>query len=44
MAMLCKLDPMKLAGKAVMTTDVATVLDESMAPLDAVTEKKATWQ
>ena len=35
-ALLGKFDPMKPAGKAVM------IPDESMAPLDAVTEKKAT--
>ena len=40
--LLCKFDPMKLAGKAVMMVNVAIVPDESMAPLDAVTEKKAT--
>ena len=40
--LLCKFDPMKPAGKAVMMIDVAIVPDESMAPLDAVTEKKAT--
>ena len=33
---------MKPAGKAVMMIDVAMVPDESMAPLDVVTEKKAT--
>ena len=33
---------MKMAGKAVMMIDVAIVPDESMAPLDAVTEKNAT--
>ena len=42
MALICKFDPMKPAGKAVMMIDVAIVPDESMAPLDAVTEKKAT--
>ena len=42
MALLCKFDPMKPSGKAVMMIDVAIVPDESMAPLDAVTEKKAT--
>ena len=42
MALLCKFDPMKPAGKAVMMIDVEIVPDESMAPLDAVTEKKAT--
>ena len=41
-ALLCKLDPMKPAGKAVMMINVAIVPDESMAPLDAVTEKKST--
>ena len=41
-ALLCKFDPMKLAGKALMMIDVEIVSDESMAPLDAVTEKKAT--
>ena len=41
-ALLCKFNPMKLAGKAVMMMDVSIVPDESMAPLDAVTEKKAT--
>ena len=41
-ALLCKFDPMKPAGKAVKMIDVAIVPDESMAPLDAVTEKKAT--
>ena len=41
-ALLCKFDPMKLAEKAVMMIDVVIVPDESMAPLDAVTEKKAT--
>ena len=41
-ALLCKLDPMKPSGKAVMMIDVAIVPDESMAPLDAVTEKKST--
>ena len=40
--LLCKFDPMKPAGKAVMMIDVAIVPDESMAPLYAVTEKKAT--
>ena len=40
-ALLCKFDPMKLAGKAVMMIDVAIVPDESMAPLGVVTEKKA---
>ena len=42
MALLCKFDPMKPAGKAVMIIDVEIVPDESMAPLYAVTEKKAT--
>ena len=42
MALLCKLDPMKLAGKAVMMIDFEIVPEESMAPLDAVTGKKAT--
>ena len=41
-ALLCKFDPMKPAGKAVMMIDVSIVPDESMAPLDAVTEKMAT--
>ena len=41
-ALLCKLDPMKPAGKAVMMIDVAIVPYESTALLDAVTEKKAT--
>ena len=41
-ALLCKFDPMKQAGKAVVMIDVAIVPDESMAQLDAVTEKKAT--
>ena len=41
-ALLFKFDPMKPAGKAVMMIDVAFVPDKSMAPLDAVTEKKAT--
>ena len=41
-ALLCKFDPMKPAGRAVMMIDVAIVPDESMAPLDAVMEKKAT--
>ena len=41
-ALLCKFDPMKPAGKAVMMIEVAIVPDDSMAPLDAVTEKKAT--
>ena len=36
-ALLCKFDPMKPAGKAVMLIEVAIVPDESMAPLDAVT-------
>ena len=42
MVLLSKLYPMKPAGKAVMMIDVAIVPDESMAPLDAVTEKKTT--
>ena len=41
-ALLCKFDPMKTAGKAVMMIDVKIVPDESMETLDAVTEKKAT--
>ena len=41
-ALLCKFDPMKPAGTAVMMIDVAIVHEESTAPLDAVTEKKAT--
>ena len=41
-ALLCKFDPMKPAGKAVMMINVTIVPDESMAPLDAVTKKKAT--
>ena len=41
-ALLCKLDPMKPAGKSVMMIDVAIVPEKSMAPLDAMTEKKAT--
>ena len=41
-ALLCKFDSMKPAGKDVMMIDVAIVPDESMAPLDAATEKKAT--
>ena len=36
-ALLCKFDMMKPAGKAVMMIDVTIVPDESMAPLDAVT-------
>ena len=36
-ALLCKFDMMKPAGKAVTMIDVAIVPDESMAPLDAVT-------
>ena len=43
-ALLCKFDPMKPPGKAVMRIDVAIVPDKSMAPLDAVTEKKKPWQ
>ena len=41
-ALLCKFDPMKPAGKAAMMINVAIVPDKSMAPLDAVTEKKST--
>ena len=41
-ALLCKFDAMKPAGKAVMMINVEIVPDESMAPLDAVTEKQAT--
>ena len=41
-ALICKFDLMIPAGKAVMMIDMAIVPDESMAPLDAVTEKKAT--
>ena len=41
-ALLCKFDFMKPAGKAVMMIDMAIVPDESMAPLYTVTEKKAT--
>ena len=41
-ALLCKFDPMKPAGKAVMMIGAAIVPDESMVLLDAVTEKKAT--
>ena len=41
-ALFCKFDPMKPAGKAMMMINVAIVPDESMAPLDAVTEKKST--
>ena len=41
-AMLCKFDPMKPAGKAATMIDVEIVPDDSMAPLDAVTEKKET--
>ena len=41
-ALLCKFDPMKPAGKAVMMIKVAIVPDESMTPLDAVTDKKET--
>ena len=41
-ALLCKFDPMKPAGKAVMMIDVAIVPDESMKPLDVVVEKKST--
>ena len=43
-ALVCKFDPMKPAGKAVMMIDVAIVPDESMAPLDVVMEKKATME
>ena len=42
MALLCKFDPMKPAGKAVMMIDVAIVPDKKMAPLDTVMENKAT--
>ena len=42
MALFCKFDLMKPAGKAVMMIDVTIVMDESMALLDAVAEKKAT--
>ena len=42
LALICKFDPMKPAGKAVMMIDVTIVPEESMAPLDAVTDKKAT--
>ena len=41
-ALLYRFDPMKPAGKAVTMIDLTIVPDESMAPLDAVTEKKAT--
>ena len=41
-ALLCKFNPMKPAGKAVTMIDVAIVPDESMAPLDAMTDKEAT--
>ena len=41
-ALLCKLYPIKPAGKAVMMIDVEIVPDERMAPLDVVMEKKAT--
>ena len=41
-ALLCKFDLIKPAGKAVMMINVEIVPDESMSPLDAVTEKKAT--
>ena len=37
MALLCKFDTMKPAGKTVMMIDVAIVPGERMAPLDAVT-------
>ena len=40
-ALLCKFDPMKPAGKALMMIDVVIVPDESLAPLDAVREKKS---
>ena len=43
-ALLYKFDPMKPVGKAVMMIDVAIMPDESMAPLDAVTEKRQPWQ
>ena len=42
MALLCKFDPVKPAGKAVMMIDVEIVPDKSMAAFDAVTEEKAT--
>ena len=42
MALLCKFDPMKPTGKAGMMIDVAILPGDSMAPLDAVTDKKAT--
>ena len=42
MTLLCRFDPMKPAGKAVTIINVEIVPDESMAPLDAVKEKKAT--
>ena len=41
-ALLCKFDPMKPAGKAVLIIDVEIVPDKSMAPLNAVPEKNAT--
>ena len=41
-ALLCKFDPMKPAGKAMMMIDVAIMPDESMALLDVVMDKKAT--
>ena len=41
-ALLCKFDPMKPAGKAAMMIDVEIVPDESMAPLYSVMEKNAT--
>ena len=41
-ALLCKFDPMKPAGKAVMMISMAIVPDESMAPLDVMTDKEAT--
>ena len=40
-SLLCKFDPMKPAGKAVMMIDMEIVPDESMALLDAVTEKNS---
>ena len=43
-ALLCKFDPMKPAGKAVMMIDVEIIPDKSMEPLDAVTEKNATME
>ena len=41
-ALLCKFDRMKPAGKAVLMINMAIVPDESMAPLDAVTKRKST--